>query len=378
MLMTPESTAPGSLDRPPRIWLVIGDKLGDNAQVEIIAAALGQPCERKQLYFLAPYMLGKPPFKASLYHLDKARSATLEPPWPELVITIGRRPAMAALWIREQSGGRTQVVLLGRPKRWLEEFALVIATPQYCLPNRPNVLPIDLPLMRSNTTAVAAAANAWQARLAALPRPLTAVLVGGQTKPFVFDSKVAAQLLAQLGQVAAETGGTLYITTSRRTPPAVVEALQAGLPPGAILYRWQANDSANPYLALLGLADRFIVSGDSISMLVEVARLGKPLAIFPLPYKLAVVERLRNALTRLVQPGAAGRRAPLQALGDGLYRLGLIGYSRDLTAVHELLIKRGLAVRLGEPFLPPGPQLLDDLPHVVVERIKALLPGATA
>jgi hypothetical protein len=187
---------------------------------------------------------------------------------------------------------------------------------------------------------------------------------------------VAAQLLAQSGRVAAEIGGTLYITTSRRTPPAVVEALQAGLPPGAILYRWQANDPANPYLALLGLADRFIISGDSISMLVEVARLGKPLAIFPLPSKLAVMERLYKALTRLIQPGAAGRRAPLQALGDGLERLGLIGYSRDLTVVHERLIERGRAVRLGEPFLPPDPQpLLDDLPRVV-ERIKALLPGA--
>jgi mitochondrial fission protein ELM1 len=373
--MTPESTASGPNDRPPRIWLVIGDKLGDNAQVEIIAAALGWPYERKPLYFLAPYVLGKPPFKASLYHLDTSRSAALEPPWPDLVLTIGRRPAMAALWIREHSGGHTQIVLLGRPKRWLEKFALVIATPQYCLPDRPNVLPIDLPLMRSNTAAVTAAATAWQSRLAALPRPLIAVLVGGQTKPFVFDATVAAQLLAQLGRVVAETGGTLYITTSRRTPPAVVEVLQAGLPPGAIFYRWQANDPANPYLALLGLADRFIVSGDSISMLVEVARLGKPLAIFPLPYKLAMVERLRNALTRLIQPGAAGRRAPLQALGDGLYRLGLIGYSRDLTAVHELLIRRGLAVRLGEPFPPPGPPLLDDLPRVV-ERIKALLPGA--
>ncbi|HYQ92521.1 MAG TPA: ELM1/GtrOC1 family putative glycosyltransferase [Candidatus Competibacteraceae bacterium] len=374
--MIPESNTSEPGARPPLIWLVIGDKLGDNAQVEIIAEALGWPCERKQLYFLAPYVLGKPPFKASLYHVDTSRSAVLEPPWPDLVITIGRRPAMAALWIREQSGGHTQIVLLGRPKRWLEKFALVIATPQYLLPDRPNVLPIDLPLMRSNTAAVTAAAAAWQSRLAVLPRPLIAVLVGGQTKPFIFDSKVAAQLLAQLGRAALETGGTLYLTTSRRTPRAVVETLQAGLPPGAILYRWQANDPANPYLALLGLADRFVVSGDSISMLVEVARLGKPLAIFPLPYKRAVMGRLGNALSRLIQPSTAGRRAPLQALGDGLYRLGLIGYSRDLTAVHELLIQRGLAVRLGDPFPPPGPPLVDDLSQVG-KRIKALLPGAT-
>src|SRR5512143_1625776 len=93
------------LKPPPRIWLVLGDKAGDNAQVDIIAAALGWPCERKRLFFQAPYVLGKPPFKASLYHIDAARSDPLAPPWPDLVITVGRRPAMAALWIQEQSDG---------------------------------------------------------------------------------------------------------------------------------------------------------------------------------------------------------------------------------------------------------------------------------
>ena len=32
----------------------------------------------------------------------------------------------------------------------------------------------------------------------------------------------------------------------------------------------------NPYLGLLAHGDRFVVTGDSISMLVEVARLAKP------------------------------------------------------------------------------------------------------
>ncbi len=132
---------------------------------------------------------------------------------------------MAALWIHEQSGGYTQLVLLGRPRRWLDKFALVIAPPQYRLPDRPNVLPIDLPLMRRHPAAVAAAARTWQAQLTALPRPLIAVLVGGPTQPFRFDARVAAHLLAQSGRVVADTGGTLYLSTGRRTPPAVVEAL---------------------------------------------------------------------------------------------------------------------------------------------------------
>ena len=88
-----------------RIWLVIGDKPGDNAQVEIIAEALGLPFEIRRVLPKEHYVLGKPPFKVSLYHLDLQRSDKLEPPWPDLILTIGRRPAMAALWIQQQSGG---------------------------------------------------------------------------------------------------------------------------------------------------------------------------------------------------------------------------------------------------------------------------------
>ena len=82
----------------------------------------------------------------------------------------------------------------------------------------------------------------------------------------------------------ARDGGTLYLSTSRRTQPEVVAALEKGLPPERRLYRWSAETKDdNPFLALLALADRFVVTSDSVSMMVEVASLGRPLAIFSLP-----------------------------------------------------------------------------------------------
>ena len=137
--------------------------------------------------------------------------------------------------------------------------------------------------MRADPAAVAAAAARWRDRLADLPRPLTAVLIGGETQPFRFDRAVALELAKALDTLQSRDGGSLYLTTSRRTSAAVTEALAAGLPDGATLHRWQADDPDNPYLGLLGLADRFVVTGDSVSMMVEVARLGRPLAIFRFP-----------------------------------------------------------------------------------------------
>jgi mitochondrial fission protein ELM1 len=359
------------------MWLILGDKAGDNAQVRIVADALGWPYTLKMLAFRAPYVLGKPRFRVSLYHVDRDRSDPLEAPWPELILTVGRRPSMAALWVKERTGGQARLIVVGRPKRWLDRFDLVIAPPQFHLPRRARVLRLDLPLMRVDQAAIATAAEAWRERFATLPRPLTALLVGGPTKPYVFDAQIAAQLLEQARRAAEVDGGSLYVTTSRRTPPAVIEALEAQLPAHAHLYRWDAGGD-NPYHALLGLADRFIVTGDSISMMVEVARLGKPLAIFPLPARGRSL-RLRSALGQrlaAIEGGAAG--AVLAPLADVLHRLRVAKYARDLAEVHRRLFAQGLAVPLGEPFRPPQSCPPDDLGRAV-ERIQALVsqPGPT-
>jgi mitochondrial fission protein ELM1 len=329
------------VEGPPRIWLLVGEKPGDNAQLRVIANALGWPVEERRIVMRAPWLRGKPRVRASLEYIDRERSDPLGPPWPDLALTIGRRLSMVALWVREQSGGHTRLVLVGKPRRLLRRFDLILATAQYRVGRRRNVLRLGLPLMRIDPAVVAEAADAWRTRLAGLPRPLTAVLVGGPTKPVRFDTGVARELATGAMALVAKDGGSLYVTTSRRTPAAVVDALAAALPGGTPLYRWAPDAAENPHLALLGLADRFVVTSDSITMMVEVARLGRPLAIF-------------------VLPPTAGRA--LRRLGRG----------RDLEAVPRLLIDRGLAVRLGAPFRAPAGPLVDELPRVVA-RIRALL-----
>ncbi len=364
------------VENPPRTWLLLGDKRGDNGQVEAIAQALGWPCEVRRLQMRAPYVTGKPWVKASLHHIDRARSDPLTPPWPDLVITIGRRPSMVALWIARQSGGRTRLVLVGKPSGKMARFDLVITSAETSMPPVANLLPIPLPLMRADEAAIAAAAQAWQERLAPLPRPLVAFLIGGPTDPFVYDDGVVRRLLALAAEVAA-MGGTPYLTTSRRTPAAVVAALARGLPAGARLFRWQEGAADNPYLGLLGHADGFIVTGDSLSMVVEVIRLRRPLAILELPTA-GVGDQLYRALARRVfEPAAAAPPAGWRRLlALALYHLGVVGY-RDLQAFHRLLFERGLAVPAGQPLAPPAGEVPDDLGRVVA-RIRGLMGGPQA
>jgi len=339
------------------LWLVTGDKPGDNAQLMVIAEALGRPYEVRRVIPREEYVYGKPAFEPSLYHLDMEKSDPLGPPWPELVLTIGRRPAMVAQWIRKQSGGKTRVVLLGRPKKMLDEFALVIITGQYLMPKRDNILSLDLPLMRVDAAKVDKAVEIWKPAFQAMKQPVTALLVGGPTKPYCMDEAVIGALLQQLKKQLA--GGSLFITTSRRTPDAVVDYLRQHKPPNSTLYCWQPDDSNNPYFALLGLADYFVVTGDSLSMMVEIARLGKPLAIFQLPEQGGFIARAKRQVVMAIKSS--------QEYLPGAF----LGYPRDLGRTHQYLLTNGLASTVGQPFVTPVGALEDQLSQVVA-RIKQL------
>jgi hypothetical protein len=151
----------------------------------------------------------------------------------------------------------------------------------------------------------------------------------------------------------------------------VVRALEESRPKDARLHRWDGGGD-NPYRALLGLADRFVVTGDSISMMVEVARLGRPLAIFALPEAPRSL-RLRSALgQRLAALEGGPARAVLEPVAELLFRLRIAKYARDLSEVHRRLYASGLAVPLGAPFQPPRRRVPDDLARAV-ERVRALM-----
>ena len=334
---------------PGRVWLLLGDKPGDNAQVEAVAEALGWDCARMTLHWRAPYTTKKPRFRATLDHVDRARSPSLEPPWPDLV-------------------------LFGKPSGLTTRFDLVVAGAEVQLPPLANVLPIRLPLMRAGASDLEWAVTRWRTQLAALPRPLIAILVGGPTVPFAFDVRVSGHLCRLAAGIAAE-GGTPYVTTSRRTPRAVVDALRSGLPPGAQLFEWTRESAENPYLALLGLADGFIVTGDSVSMLAEVVRARKPLAILELPLgRLGAIDQVRRSLLRRLFRADRGRMRQLVTVAA--CRAHLLDATRDFPAFHQSLFNRGLAVPAGERLVPPKGAVPDDLPAVVA-RIKSLIEAAS-
>ncbi len=359
----------------PQTWLLLAEKAGDNAQVEALASALPWPSEVRRIRMRPEWLLAKPRVRPTLDHLDLEQSDALEPPWPDLIVTMGRRTSSAALWIQDRSGGRTKIVLVGKPSGRWDRMALVVGSAEILLPPLPKVLKIRLPLLRIDGSRVTRAAEVWRPRLEALPRPLVALLVGGPTRPFVYDASVTLRLVEIAEQVRAD-GGTPFVTTSRRTPTALADALAIGLPEAARLYRWRPDAplEENPYLGLLGLADGFVVTADSASMVVEVASLGRPLGILRLPAgRLGSLELARRRmLRRLFEPARAGALDALRCrLARAVFRARLVWASRDFGALYEWLVAEGFAVWAGEPLVSPS-RLLPDEREQVARRVEML------
>lgn len=350
-----------------RVWVIAAYRAGENTQLIALAEALRLPYEVKKLNYRRLEFRTNIFRGSDLRGIRVARSAPLRPPWPDLLLEAGMRNEPVGRWIRDQSGGHTKIVHVGRPWADPERFDLVITTPQYRLPQRANVLQNTMTMHSVSEANMAAAASQWRETFAYLPQPYIAVIVGGNSGPYTFGVRAAARLAQQASQLARERGGSLLLTSSARTAPAALRALDqgtTGVP--RFFYRWREADEQNPYYAYLALADELIVTADSISMLTEACATGKPVHMF--------------------DPGAgsqAMRKDTGKASGAndfnlstfcyrGLMRWGPRRLSRDITLVHDRLLAAGNAVWLGAVFPESAPPSLRDIDRAV-QRARELV-----
>lgn len=261
------------------VWCLLGKKAGDNTQVRALAEELGWGYEEKHVVARPWELLVHAGSGVTLAGIDRSRSSALAPPWPDIVLSAGRRNEPVARWVKRQSGGNTRLVHIGRPWAPLSAWDLAITTPQYFLPRQPGVFHNTLPLHRNSLTELRAAGEQLRPQLASLPRPWVAVLMGGDSGRFVMTPEKGRGLGLLSDELARAAGGSVLFTDSPRTPRAAGDAMQAQLQPPHFSWRWGSGGD-NPYRGLLALADAFIVTGESMSMLGEAAATGKPLYIF--------------------------------------------------------------------------------------------------
>jgi len=273
-------TFPGAAPKSPAMSeaataLILSEPLvGLQAQAIGLAEAARLPHELRALTPRAPWKW----VAAKLWPKPLAAVAeSLRAPLPGLIIACGGMGGAVAAALRRDS---RIVVQVQHPRLDPRRFDLIVVNRHDELTG-PNVVVTRTALHRATPDRLAAAATAWRDRLAHLPRPLVAVLIGGSNGRYRLDASVAAQLAGSLAGMLQRDRIGLAVTPSRRTDPAAVKVLRKSLEPlGA--YIWDGVGE-NPYFGMLGLADAIVVTQDSVSMISEAAATTAPVLIAPLP-----------------------------------------------------------------------------------------------
>ncbi|MDB5428748.1 MAG: hypothetical protein JWR43_2723 [Phenylobacterium sp.] len=260
-----------------RVWYMTTGEPGIHGQARGLARELSASAEERlirvnRLWSLAPPAL----FRLSLFGVSRV-GGRLEPPWPDVLITCGRRSALAAMAVRRRSRAPMVTVHIQRPTDPAAFDAIVAMTHDDLAGS--NVLRIDTALHGIRASALAEAAAVSDLRFAALRRPWTGVLLGGSTRHADLTVADARRLADSLDALRTDSGGSLLITPSRRTPAAVVDLLNARYAADPTVFLW-AGSPPNPYLPILALADRLVVTSDSISMISEALATKVPVWIF--------------------------------------------------------------------------------------------------
>ena len=328
----------------PLIWALKSSRSGENSQILMLSKALssryGWPVKVMTLnYRLWSSGLGLLRGKG-FGGVNLTISDALQPPWPDILVSGSLSNEPVARQIQALSGGRTKLVFLGRT--WADDdlFDLIITTPQYRLPERPNILHNLLTISEHSHVGLANGVRQASSRWPNLSPPYLTVLLGGRSGSFMLGPHATRRLVVLVNRLAAKMNASVLATTSARTHPDVAEIFCTALTVPHHFHRFQLNQEANPYAAMMAAGSRFIVTGDSVAMLSEAIITGRPVYIFDLGAGKRTMRQMRT-LGRL-------DRTLATELYSALTKLAPKRLSRDLWLVHSRLVEAHYAAWLGD------------------------------
>lgn len=270
-------------------WILSEAYAGLQAQAIGLAEAAALPHELRVLTPRAPWRW----FAAKLWPRPLSVVAdALQGNLPPVAIGAGGKAAAVLAALRPRG---VQVVQVQHPRMDPRRFDLIVVNRHDNLTG-PNVVVTRTALHRATPERLATAAGTWRARVADLPRPLVAVLVGGSNGRHRLDRAVGEALADQLADMMRRDHVGLMLTPSRRTDPDVVQVLRQRLEPeGAWIWDFQGE---NPYFGMLALADAILVTEDSVSMVSEAVATAAPVLLARLPGSSRRIDIFHGALLK--------------------------------------------------------------------------------
>jgi len=363
-------------DGPIRV--LTRDKPGHNHQALAVAGELarrtGREIHRTRLKigpvgYLARSLLRLP---APATALDNAA----------VIVAAGWLPTRAARWIRQTAGRDIRLVLLGRKAGQPDSGQVVVGCRHFGLPPHParleTLLPPNAGVAPEPTDQALESFRDWLDAPARI-----AVLLGGSSRSHVLDRQQLARLGEFSRQLAKDSNALLLVVGSRRSAP-LNASLAGAFGSEARVYKWQAEDPANPYALALQHSEILVVTGESESMLADAIQSARPTVIWPVqrrrpgPWRKFSDRVAARALEPVInRRGSIRPQQGLTYLCARALERGWILPSRDIDRLHRELVSAGLAT-LGESPPPdnPGPAgILEEVADFVENELGLAAPA---
>ena len=264
------------------IWVLLDDRMGSVGQAKGVMQEIDT--SRYELVFkelVYTRWAALPNFIRRQSLLGISNPEILHGKSPDLILSTSRRTAPVALYLKKihPNAVLTQLMFPGRygadkfdkiflpkhddNKKALPNFYFTVGSPH-----------------RVNQTVLNTQRQEWESAFAHLPKPWTALIIGGSIKGKPFKLENALALAQEVKNLKSRIGGSLLITDSRRTGAESEKEIMnilKDIPNYAFL--WGSKDK-NPLMGYYACADNIVVTGDSVSMCCEACGTGKPVFIF--------------------------------------------------------------------------------------------------
>lgn len=264
------------------IWVLLDNRMGSVGQAKGVIQELDQN-DFKITYKELKYsrLAGLPNFIRRNTLIGIINADILQDEEPDLVMSTSRRTAPVALWLKKHHPNIKLVQLMFPGNYGIKNFERIFL-PQHDANKKkqPNFYFTVGSPHRISSTVLQEAKELWQKEFSLLPRPWTALIIGGAIKGKPFTQENAQALADKVKELKEHIGGSLLVTDSRRTGTEaenlIIKTLK-DIPAHTFLW---GSKASNPLLGYYACADNIVVTGDSVSMCCEACGTGKPVFVF--------------------------------------------------------------------------------------------------
>src|SRR3954451_7489089 len=174
------SAAKGLLPRGTTAWVLSDGKVGDEVQCFGIAEALGLSPERRLIAPRAPWRWMAPHAPVSRRDAPAQANSPIAPPFPDILFAAGRQTVPYLRRVRADSRGKTFTAFVKDPYVGADA-ADVIWVPEHDALRGDNVIVTTTPANRISALVEELRSTPPDPRIAVLPHPRVALVLGGNS-----------------------------------------------------------------------------------------------------------------------------------------------------------------------------------------------------